>query len=909
MSLPATPAFAASPDLTFIDQPAVSTNHTISTADSVTNAARCQCAGLRVGDAVARVSGPNALHVSTSATNPDCAAVAGAPTTPQHGIPTNEGIPSNGTTQSGRSPRAVNGICESGDPAFSPGRPSQSAIFPQALAESIGSASGGIPQPGGRELNSYNPTEGNIAAPDGQRNTRIADGSSTASGIHFSSRPEVDPAAVGTSGVSGVGRGVVPPAEIPVESTRLAGALAHESVATSRPPEVSTRPTDRVHTDADWAEANARAQLCERFIALRGDGYSVRHAALQLGRSVATFSGSDSLLERYQRGGVQAMLPDRRACGAKPTFTVPGWFVPAARFFWLLTNRTWNSGSIPEAIRRTISLPNTPVGWDDCTRRRLMRAVGLDELPECPGALRETILERQARGQDLVPERIARQITAPEAVVIQHRHPKNADLDYRCASGTMMWDRSAGADEYRFYRAGDLVEADDATISFPVCVPWTLGGNKCSDKYHVRVGRFQWLVSIDVGSRFVTGYTYTARPRSSYRAEDVLSLIRIICRQHGVPRGFRLEKGVWKSHLVTGAVRGLGSRLITVHSPHNKPYIEGLFNTLWTKLSVQFPDGHLGRTRDEEQAANDILTACQRGTRDPRRHFPMLADALAAFDEVINEKNRTPIHTAQYGSWVPEERWEEQLTPAPLNSFPAESEWLFSPFVREWTVRGMLVRGRIPLFEDLSVPFDFSAPWMADFHGAKVRCYFDPSEPRCAATVVLVNAAGTHPAGEVLGVAQQINEVAGYARMVMGWGDDARNAGLLARQQSAKAVRREVRAVLPRGRRGAAASEEHDGVAASRSVHQDGASRACADNSHAGSCFPVIGPEIGTGCGNNRDAGDRLETRSRLEATSVEVESIGRRPITSAPEDHEAIGFHRSLQVSVCEEFEDLTSQ
>jgi hypothetical protein len=40
-----------------------------------------------------------------------------------------------------------------------------------------------------------------------------------------------------------------------------------------------------------------------------------------------------------------------------------GWFIPAAKYFNLNLNRTYNSGSVPEAIRRTISLPNVPCGW------------------------------------------------------------------------------------------------------------------------------------------------------------------------------------------------------------------------------------------------------------------------------------------------------------------------------------------------------------------------------------------------------------------------------------------------------------------------------------------------------------------------------------------------------------------
>ena len=419
-----------------------------------------------------------------------------------------EGLPSSGTTQSERSlARAVNGLCASGEPAFIDGkwqmadgtrvrnvewtrRPACGAVS-LAPAECRGSALRTHPTDGGSAPHfapgciedSSDPLEqGQIAAPDGQRNTRIAADSLPASGIHFTNHvpletwtsaatadlaglavdadgadrkaalnsrsvvgsfpgPEVDPDG-GTSGMGRVESGVVAPREIPGRAPCLAGAaLPHESEP--GPARALREGKWRVAegngaSEADWMEANARAQLCDRFLARRAEGVSLRQAARELGRSAATFSGDDSLLARYQRGGVAALLPERRECGRKATFEVPEWFVPAARFFWLLTNRTWNSGSVPEAIRRTISLPHLPVGWQAPTERRLLRALGLEAVPECSIELRERILARQASGLELVPERLARQITAPEAVVIQRRHPKNADLNYLCAPGTMM---------------------------------------------------------------------------------------------------------------------------------------------------------------------------------------------------------------------------------------------------------------------------------------------------------------------------------------------------------------------------------------------------------------------------------------------------------------------------------------
>ena len=308
------------------------------------------------------------------------------------------------------------------------------------------------------------------------------------------------------------------------------------------------------------------------------------------------------------------------------------------------------------------------------------------------------------------------------------------------------------------------------------------------------------------------------RPRGSYRAEDAVSLMHAYCVQHGKPGRFRLEQGVWKSDLVKNTLKAADIELQTVTSPHQKPYIEGLFNVLWTKLSVHFPDAHVGRFRGENEKANDLLIACQRGSHDPRQHFPMVADAIAAFDEVIREKNQTLVKS-EIGQWIPADKWEARTRGENLDE---QTSQLFAPWQRTWTVKGMCIGGKIPLFEDLSVPFDFSAPWLPNYHGAKVRCHFDPTQPRCHAMLVLAENFQGEPAGKILGLAGQINEVAGYARLVLGYGDDPTDAGRRAKQQAASALRREVRTIVPGG--GAhARSEQRDGISQVTIIDRAGA--------------------------------------------------------------------------------------
>jgi len=570
-------------------------------------------------------------------------------------------------------------------------------------------------------------------------------------------------------------------------------------------------------TEAELVEANQKKAICEKFLELTKSGYSLNQAATACGKSPSWFSGSASMLARYQRDGLAGLLPQRSATTSVGELTAQiealTWFLPAAQFFYLITNRTNVSGSVPEAIRRVISLPNLPVGWTNTVKARFLKKLGLSLVPTCPDVLREEILARQKAGQPLVPDRISKAITraVTSAVVEQYRRPHETGLNYLQCPGTMMISRRNGLQE--FIRAGDILEADDGSINFPVCIPWTSpnGGliteTPCSANYGVIIGRFQWLRTIDAATRFRPGWVFVARQRGGYRGADVLTLMHGITKQHGAWEEYRFERGVFKSNLVKQTVKLLGSRLHTVISPHSKPFIEGGFNQDWTKLSVHFPQCDIGRYRGDTEEANKLVQSCRTGAKDPRKYFPMLADALQAFAQITEEENRTLVKSRNSGQWVPEEKWARETRDNPLRQIESAMAFMFAPYALEWTVKGMLVGGRVPLFEDMSVPFDFSAPYLQEFNGARVRLHFDPTAHKCFATPVLMQDWNGHRAGEVLGQLQQVNETTGYIRMILGWGDDAGTIGLKAKQQAAVAMRREVRTVMPGGRSGYTRSE------------------------------------------------------------------------------------------------------
>jgi len=498
------------------------------------------------------------------------------------------------------------------------------------------------------------------------------------------------------------------------------------------------------------------------------------------------------------------------------------WFIPAARFFYLLTNRTQNTGSTPEAVLTTISLPNLPVGWPESLKRKLLKAVGQKEIPSCPVELREAILARQKNYLPLVPASIAKKIMVNKGIVQFYRSPKEWRLANLSAPGTQRCYSDSASGRRVPMRPGDWFGGDDATPGIAVCVPCDGVATPSSEKFGVLLGRFQWLAYQDCRTDKILAWDYVVRPRGSYRAEDILNGMGAVVRTHGIPRqGFQFEGGTFNAKLVQQAIKLLGCEHWRTYSPHAKA-IESVFNRVWTGLAVQFPHADMGRYRNENEANCKLYEACKRGHKDPRRYFPTLDLVTKVFVEVVTTHNVKPINSKQYGRWVPDESFARDVAKQPLREFSSDMDWIFSPFAVERTVRGMMVSCKVPMFEDFSVPFEFSAAWLPMHDGKKVRMHFDPRKPQCVAKVVLLQASDSHTAGEVLGDAQLIGETSQYIRFMLDQGDPNQRAGYIARQKAANFMRRETRGIGAGGRVEYFKSEERDGISQVTTIQRDG---------------------------------------------------------------------------------------
>lgn len=351
----------------------------------------------------------------------------------------------------------------------------------------------------------------------------------------------------------------------------------------------------------------------------------------------------------------------------------------------------------------------------------------------CSPALREAILREQGKpraSKHQLPRPVKRAMQASDALVAYSRNPRSADVMFGHARGVL---RRHWRDDRRLW-AGERMSSDDGSINFIVTVPWPWGGCRCSDKFGVKVGRFQLLATNDDASDFLPGWTYAIRASGAYRAEDVCGALGRLWRDTVVPDLAVLERGTWEAARVTALCQRAGVEIARSYAPRQK-LIENVFNRLWTVLSAM--PGQIGRYRGEMERENKLLMQAQAGTLDPRSVFVDLQVAIAGLEQAVQFHNRTPLESKHYGKWIPEQRWREDLAAHPRASLDADLAYLWAPEVRTWTVRRACVGGMVEQPLGVSLPSHWWAPELLDCEGRRVTAHFDPWEKNAPATLTL----------------------------------------------------------------------------------------------------------------------------------------------------------------------------
>ncbi len=489
---------------------------------------------------------------------------------------------------------------------------------------------------------------------------------------------------------------------------------------------------------------------------------------------------SDSTLSRMERavaaGGLDALKDSYGNCGRTPRLRMTADEEKRLGQLYLRTNRTRDAGSMQTACKFFALAPETRE------------------------ELRTAILWDVEHGR--VPRFCARVLKRITAVhIAANRGPKML--------ATQHFSGSVGAFADDKINRRRVVESDDGTLNFAAWIPWPQGGDPCSDKFGVRIGRWQFLPALECGwSHYYLGYVLVARPRGSYTQEDVRSVISMVLHQHGLPDEFRFERGTWESNSVVDLLKRLGVELTTVYQSNQKPFIEGGFSPLWTYLSMI--DGQVGRYRGEMEAETRQLMKCQAGRANPSQHFPSLNQCMKAIDGALAMRNSDTIKSV-YGSWVPEVRHKQLAEARPWQPLPADLDFLFAPWVREWTVQKGTVGAMVRLLPEIQTPCYFAHEELWRWNGRKVRVYFDPTQEHCKATIVSLQDNAGYKPGEIICQADLFGELPHFARAAVGWahGDCAKTHA--SHRGPLSAVRREIRTLAPGGRVQAASSEVRDG--------------------------------------------------------------------------------------------------
>jgi hypothetical protein len=411
------------------------------------------------------------------------------------------------------------------------------------------------------------------------------------------------------------------------------------------------------------------------------------------------------------------------------------------------------------------------------------------------------------------------------AVIARQRNQRDADLSGIYIPGCLrMGTDIDGA--LRRLNPGERQSWDDATINFGVVIPWPWGGDKCSDRYGVRVGRFQLLTCVDDATDFCPGFDYVIRMNQSYRSEDVVAAQFRMWRNSYMPERVMLEGGCWQANR---AQRFHASAGVVVDDATGRPHsklVECFFNRLWSPLSLM--PGHVGRWRGEQKAESDIYCACRDGRADPRESFPELNQALEDLATAIHYINSKPVTSPKYGEWIPAQRHAEWIADHPRPQASADLWFHAAPIVEQRTVRrGMVqVRCRSPYDEQFTYHFAEENLW--NFDGCPVLVYFDPWG-ELKATIVLEKPFRGVAAGTVICEAVCIEDAPQVCRSGRDYHVELATHGhetaMAMRLAQRGAIRREHRTINEDGHVTAFASEQRidDRAALVESIPQESA--------------------------------------------------------------------------------------
>lgn len=269
--------------------------------------------------------------------------------------------------------------------------------------------------------------------------------------------------------------------------------------------------------------------------------------------------------------------------------------------------------------------------------------------------------------------------------------------------------------------SGERASVDDATRNTACWIPWPWGGCPCSDKYGVRLGRWQTLLVHDDASSFIPFISSVFRWHQSYRGTDAASVIYRAENQVVQFDHWAIEGGVWQGKRT---LEVLGGRFISAKGRPNQKLVENAIGRLWGVMAGQI--GDVGRHRGEMKRASDLYVKCRNGSEDPRKHFLSLTQGQEQLYQSVEYLNEKRIVSRTYGTWVPKARWEADLEEFPRQARHAADDFLILPVKESRKVRYGMFKLTLEGPQGMPMVWTFADDWLWQYEGRQVTAYFDP---------------------------------------------------------------------------------------------------------------------------------------------------------------------------------------
>ena len=507
-----------------------------------------------------------------------------------------------------------------------------------------------------------------------------------------------------------------------------------------------------------------RAEIIRAVRAAVAGGVSLATACADAGTSVATYQ---RLAGRYDQAGMDG-LEDLPRTG-RPGFKFSEATVEWVNRIFIRTNRSQGCSSMVEAWRVAAKDPESPL----------------------TEAEREVILRKRSSKHSLVAD-ARRSLRRTEAVIHRYRDPASGTDDGCYVPGRLR----LASDGTRRVRPGEREVWDDASVNVGIRVDWPLGGDKCSDKWGCRVGRYQLLAVLDCATDLCKGFSYVIHYNDAYNGSDVCGAVHRSWLHNGyAPDECVMEGGSWQAGRTKGMLTASGTRLVSAKGKPNQKLIEPWFGRVWTDISAMCPAGQIGRYRGEMVEETKQWMRCREGVCDPREHFMDVADFMRVLERAINFRNSEPIESRTYGTWVPSERYEEARLAGPLGHAVPQGLRRYALPVREERVirrQGMVkVLAECPFGWKHEYVFFSDKAWLYD--GALATVSFDPDDIRAGAVLELAADWKGTRRGTVIDEAATCVSPAPLMERAKGglWGVSALDA-----RDAAKAVKRSSRAAV-----------------------------------------------------------------------------------------------------------------